>query len=138
MKDLSLHVMDIVENSIASGASVVLVSIEEDDAADRLVITIHDNGKGMTESESSNALDPFYSTKQGKRFGLGIPLLKQAAIESGGELDLISKPGTGTVIRAEFCLDHPDLKPMGDMEGTIDLLRRFHPAVTFTFERRKK
>ena len=136
MEDLSLHVMDIVENSIASGATVVLVAIEQDDEVARLVITIHDNGRGMTESESRKALDPFYSTKRGKRIGLGIPLLKQAAVESGGELDLISKPGTGTVIRAEFCLDHPDLKPMGDMEGTIELLRRFHPAVTFTLERR--
>ena len=136
MEDLSLHVMDILENSIAGGATVILIQLEQDEKAGRLSITISDNGCGMSESESEKALDPFYTSKEGKRIGLGLPLLRQAAEESGGEMDLISKPGTGTVIRAEFCLDHPDLKPLGDMEGTIELLQRFHPAVTFTLERR--
>lgn len=137
MEDLSLHVMDIIENSIVSGATDILVRVERDTKARVLAITIHDNGSGMTEAESQRAVDPFYTTKEGKRIGLGLPLLQQSAEEAGGEMDMISKPGTGTLIRAEFRLDHPDLKPMGDMEGTIDLLQKAHPEVTFTLEWRK-
>ena len=137
MEDLSLHVMDVVENSIAGGATAVLVTVERDADARTLAITIHDNGRGMNEAEGQQVLDPFYTTKEGKRIGLGLPLLKQAAEESGGEIDMITEPGKGTVIRAEFRLDHPDLKPLGDMEGTIDLLRKFHPEIAFTLEWRR-
>jgi len=134
VEDLSLHVMDVVENSITGGATVVVIEVEEDAASGVLAITIHDNGRGMDESESEKALDPFFTTKEGKRIGLGLPLLRQSSREAGGELEMVSKPGVGTLIRAEFRLDHPDLKPLGDMKGTVDLLRKFHPEVSFTLE----
>lgn len=134
MEDLSLHVMDVVENSIAGGATVVLVQIEEDADAGILALSIHDNGRGMDETAGRRALDPFYTTKKGKRVGLGLPLLRQAAEEAGGEMKLVSEPGSGTLVRAEFRLDHPDLKPLGDMEGTIKLLQKFHPEVMFALE----
>ena len=114
MQDLSLHVMDVVENSIAGGATVVLVRIEKDAEAGMLAISIQDNGRGMDEIEGRRAIDPFYTTKKDKRVGLGLPLLRQAAEEAGGEMEMISEPGTGTMIRAEFRLGHPDLKPLPD------------------------
>jgi len=134
MEDLSLHVMDVVENSIASGATVVLVRIEEDATEGSLAVSIQDNGRGMDETEGHRAIDPFYTTKKDKRVGLGLPLLRQAAEDTGGGMEMVSEPGTGTLIRAEFRLDHPDLKPLGDMEGTIKLLQKFHPEVTFALE----
>ena len=134
MEDLSLHVMDVVENSITGGATAVLVRVDRNSEAGLLTITIRDDGTGMTATESRHAIDPFYTTKQGKRIGLGLPLLRQAAAEAGGAMDVTSTPGDGTVVRAEFRLDHPDRKPLGDMEGTIDLLRRYHPEVAFTLE----
>jgi signal transduction histidine kinase len=111
--------------------------VETDAAAGLLVISIHDNGKGMDEDESRKAADPFYSSKARKRFGLGLPLLRQSAEAAGGELAMISRPGTGTLIRVEFRLNHPDLKPLGDMEGTVDLLRKYHPEISFELEWRK-
>ena len=134
MEDLSLHVMDVVENSIAGGATVVLVRVDRNSEVGLLTISIQDDGTGMTATESRRAIDPFYTTKDGKRIGLGLPLLRQAAAEAGGMMDVTSTPGEGTVVRAEFRLDHPDRKPLGDMEGTIDLLRRYHPEVAFTLE----
>ncbi|TFH03941.1 MAG: ATP-binding protein [Spirochaetales bacterium] len=134
MEDLSLHVMDVVENSITSGATVVIVRVEKDAEAGVLAISVQDNGKGMDGEESRLALDPFFTTKEGKRVGLGLPLLRQSAREAGGDMEMVSTPGTGTLIRAEFRMDHPDMKPLGDIEGTIDLLRRFHPEITFLLE----
>lgn len=138
MEDLSLHVMDIVENSIRGGASEIKVLLDEVEAPERrLILTIEDNGRGMDEGEIRRALDPFYTSKEGKRIGLGLPLFKQSAVESGGDMTVESTKGSGTRVEAVFGLEHPDMKPLGDMEGTVSLLRMFHPEVTFSFEHRK-
>ncbi len=138
MEDLSLHVLDIVENSIRCGASAVTIELREigaaASAAHRLVLVIEDNGEGMSDEEIEKSLDPFYTTKPEKRVGLGLPLLRQAAAESGGGMTVESTPGRGTRIRAEFGLDHPDMKPLGDIEGTVSLLKVFHREVTFTLD----
>jgi len=134
VEDLSLHVMDVVENSIAGGATAVVVRVERNDEVGLLTISIQDDGTGMTAAESRRAVDPFYTTKEGKRIGLGLPLLRQSAAEADGTMKVTSTPGVGTVVRAEFGLDHPDRKPLGDMEGTIDLLQMYHPEVVFTLE----
>ena len=134
MEDLSLHVMDIVENSIRGGASEISVSLNVVEQTRTLVLVIEDNGKGMSAEEIRKSLDPFYTSKEEKRVGLGLPLFQQAAIESDGGMTVESTPGRGTRIRAEFGLDHPDMKPVGDMEGTISLLKVFHREVAFTFD----
>ena len=136
MEDLSLHVMDIAENSITSGASAISIRTDESVCSGRrrLVLLIEDNGRGMSEEEIERALDPFYTSKEGKRVGLGLPLFRQAAVESGGDMTVESIPGSGIRVRAEFDPDHPDMKPLGDLEGTIALLKVFHPEVTFSFE----
>ena len=134
MEDLALHIMDVVENSLTGGATVIIVRIEENTAENELIISIQDNGTGMDKNQVKQALDPFYTTKDNKRIGLGLPMFRQAAVESGGSMDIMSKPGIGTIVQAIFGLDHPDRKPLGDIEGTIRLLRVFHPEVAFSLE----
>ncbi len=119
MEDLSLHVLDVVENSIAAAARRVVIRIVEDTEFDQLLIVIADDGHGMDKETVQRALDPFFSTRGTKRIGLGIPLLAQAARESDGSLELLSEVGTGTTIRARFRLSHPDRKPLGDMPATV-------------------
>ncbi|MBT3274934.1 MAG: ATP-binding protein [Spirochaetales bacterium] len=138
MEDISLHVMDIAENSITGGATKIEVQIVEDHTSRRLLIVLGDNGRGMDEEELEKALDPFYTSKEGKRIGLGLPLFRQTAVESGGEMNVVSTPGNGTEIRAWFDLDHPDIRPLGDIEGTVNLLKAFHPEVEFTYRHEHK
>ncbi len=85
----------------------------------------------------NNALDPFYMTKTGKRVGLGLPLLAQAAKEAGGDMEIQTAPGEGTAINATFQLSHPDLKPLGDMLETMATLACAHPQVQFVFEHKR-
>lgn len=131
MEDISLHILDIVENAITADASKIEIMVIEDRQNDLLTITIKDNGKGMDEEIISLALDPFFTSKPEKRIGLGLPLFAQAARESGGGLEIESKPDGGTEIIAKFRMSHPDRKPLGDIQGTLDLLRITHPEIDF-------
>lgn len=138
MQDISLHVLDIVDNSIRAGATRVDIIIVEDPREDLLLVEIIDNGEGMDEQTKRNALDPFFTSKENKRVGLGIPLLAQAAREAGGTLTLDSAPKGGTHISVSFTYSHPDRKPMGDIEGTVRLLTFTHPEISFMYTYEKK
>jgi len=137
MEDLSLHILDIVENSIAASASRVEIRVEEDRASDLLTIEITDDGKGMDEEALRNALDPFFTTRTTRKVGLGLPLLGQAARDTGGDIQISSRPGEGTTVRASFRLSHPDCKPMGDIAQTIRTLVAGHPQVDFIYEHKE-
>ena len=137
MEDFSLHVLDVVENALSAGADRIEVRIVVQRKEDFLRIEIEDNGRGMDEQMVSQALDPFYTTKSGKRVGLGLPLLAQAADEAGGDMDVEAELGKGTVVRATCRLSHPDLKPIGDMLQTMAILTCVHPDVQFVFEHRQ-
>lgn len=117
--DLSLHVLDIIENSVAAGATEIRVYITEDDIQNLLTIEITDNGKGMDREVLSKVLDPFYTTKTVRKVGLGLSMLAQATKEADGRFDVQSQPGKGTKIAAEFVYDHIDRKPLGDMAETV-------------------
>ena len=134
MQDLSLHILDIVENSINAGSSRIEVRIVTDEKADHLGLSIADDGRGMDEEELEKARDPFYTSKPGKRVGLGIPLLAQAAREGGGEFSIRSAAGGGTLLKATFRMSHPDTKPLGDIAGTMRMLQVTHPEIEFVFE----
>lgn len=133
VEDLSLHILDIAENAINASASLIEVEIEEREEEDLLVITICDNGTGMEPRALERALDPFYTTKEGKITGLGLPLLAQAAKEAGGDLVVRSAPGEGTEVKATFSLSHIDLKPLGDIAATLQTLIAGHPEVDIHF-----
>lgn len=119
MQDLSLHILDVGENAVTAGATLIHIAIHEDIPQNRLLLEITDNGKGLDETARQKALDPFYTTKSTKRVGLGLPMLAQAAKEAGGDLTLQSEKGKGTTIRAHFVHDHIDRKPMGDIAATL-------------------
>jgi hypothetical protein len=127
MEDLSLHILDIAENSINAGARSISIMIDENVNEDRLIVEIKDDGKGMNAEAAERATDPFYTTRNTRRIGLGLPLLKEAAEMANGKLEIRSIPNVGTNIRATFQLSHIDRKPFGDMAETITaLLAREH------------
>ena len=122
MQDLSLHILDISENSIAAGATKIKIKINEDIRGNKLVLEIEDNGRGMDKETRQKVLDPFYTTKTtetSSEAGLGIPLLAQSAQEAEGNLKIKSKIGKGTTIIAEFVYDHLDRRPLGNMADTM-------------------
>lgn len=137
MEDLSLHILDIVENSISASAKRIEIRIDEDQAKDLLTIEIKDDGKGMDEKTLRNVLDPFFTTRKTRRVGLGLSLLAQAARESDGEIELSSEPDKGTTVKAIFHASHPDCKPIGNMYETIRTLVVGHPEVDFLYEHKK-
>ncbi len=134
MEDLSLHVLDIVENALSASADRVRILIHEDTGTDQMLLEIEDNGRGMDAEWCQRALDPFFTTKTTRRVGLGLPLLAQAARESGGALELISEPGRGTTVRAVFQLSHPDRKPLGDIAETLRMILGSRPDVGLRFD----
>jgi signal transduction histidine kinase len=137
MEDLSLHILDIAENSITASAKRIEIRIDEDQAKDLLTIEIKDDGKGMDEQTLKKVLDPFFTTRTTRRVGLGLSLLAQAARESDGKIELDSRPGGGTTIRASFRYSHPDCKPMGDIDETLRTLVVGHPEIDFLYEHKK-
>lgn len=134
MEDLSLHILDIVENATNAGATLVSVSIEEDSKKDLLEITIKDNGSGMDAQSLNGIRDPFFTSRSTRRVGLGVPLLEAAAREAGGHLRVDSQPGRGTKVRATFQAGHIDRKPLGDMGATLISLIMGNPQVDFVYE----
>lgn len=137
VQDLSLHILDIVENSLTAGAGRVEIRIEEDLRTDRMVLEIIDDCCGMDETMVKQALDPFFTTKTVRRVGLGLPLLAEACRICNGELCLQSCPGEGTTVKATFQHSHIDRKPLGQMGDTLITLIVGHPEVDLLYEHRK-
>ncbi len=137
MEDLSLHILDIVENSIAAKSDKIEIIITEDIKKDVLSVEIIDNGIGMDKETVKKALDPFYTSKQVRRFGFGLPLLSEAAKAANGQLSIESEKGEGTRIRADFQHSHIDRKPMGDMAQTIITLVIGNPEVNLIYIHKK-
>jgi hypothetical protein len=133
MEDLSLHVLDIVENATAAGATQVEIGIQEDPAEDLLSLTIVDNGRGMDRHMLEKARDPFVTTRTTRRVGLGLPFLEQATREAGGDLSIESRPNLGTRVKATFQASHIDRKPLGDMGSTLISLISGNPDVDFIY-----
>ena len=137
MEDLSLHILDIVENSVAAKADRIEIRISEDINRDLLSVEVIDNGEGMDEGTVKKALDPFYTTKTVRRFGLGLPLLSEAAKAANGRLSISSKKGKGTRVRADFQYSHIDRQPLGRMGHTIVALVMGNPEVDFIYVHKK-
>lgn len=133
MRELSLNILDIAQNSIAAGATLVTVRVEEDSAADRLTLAVEDNGKGMTAEQVGRVMDPFYTTRTTRKVGMGIPLFRMAAEMAGGGLTIDSTPGAGTTVSAEFTLSHIDRMPLGDIADTMVTLIRLNPQLDFVY-----
>ena len=117
MEELSLQLLDLIQNSVKAGASLIEIIITE--KAGLLTIELNDNGCGMSEEFLQRVESPFTTTRTTRKVGLGIPLFKQAALMAGGDFGIISRQGEGTRIKASFEINNIDRAPMGDLAGTI-------------------
>ena len=137
MKEISLNILDISENSVKAKATLVSILIEED--AQQLRLTISDNGTGMTDEVLRSVTDPFYTTRTTRKVGMGIPLLKFAAEQTGGALTVASRhcesyPDThGTDVCAVFYKNHIDFTPLGDAASSVVTLIQGHPDIDFIY-----
>lgn len=138
MKELSLNILDIAMNSVKAGAENILIKLDE--TADKLTLIIKDDGCGMSEETVNNVMNPFYTTRTTRSVGLGVPLLKLAAEQTGGgiTIDSVSEkdnPEThGTTVTAEFYKNHLDFTPLGDVVSTITTLIQGSPEREWRFE----
>lgn len=133
MTELSLHILDIAENSTKAGASLIQITVDVSLLADRIMITITDDGHGMNEEQLANVTDPFFTTRTTRKVGLGVPFFKQAAECSGGSFSITSTVGTGTTVTASFCYSHIDRIPLGDLNSTIYTLITMHADCDFLY-----
>ena len=133
MRELSLHIMDIIENGLVAGASLIRLSVQEDRVESWLRITISDNGRGMSPDMLRQAVDPFYTTRTTRRVGLGLSLLKEASKRCDGDFRIQSKEAEGTEVHVSFRLDHIDLAPMGDIAGSLSALIMGNSDVDFVY-----
>jgi len=136
MRELSMHILDIAQNSLAAGSTRVEVRIREDLPADLLVIEVRDNGRGISEAMLPRVTDPFVTSRTTREVGLGLPLLKEAAERCGGCLEVRSEKMQGTTVIARFRLDHFDRAPLGDMGETMGVLIAANPNVDFLYDHR--
>ena len=120
MKELALHMLDIAQNSIAAGARRVVLTVEE--SGGRIRLEAADEGRGMDPAFLARVTDPFTTTRTTRKVGLGLPLLRLAAEQTGGGLEIRSAPGKGTTVTAAFFSGHIDCPPLGDMAATVALL----------------
>lgn len=133
MRDLSMHVLDIAQNSIKANAKLVTIDFSIDDER-RLTLTIRDDGCGMSQEFLQRVTDPFTTTRTTRRVGLGLPMLKQSAEACGGDMRIQSAEGEGTTVTATFDLTHIDCIPMGALCDTLLTLVVLNPeAPEFAF-----
>ncbi len=138
MKELSLNILDISQNSISAGATKIEIFLVEDDNK-LLTLTIVDNGCGMSKETVECVRDPFYTTRTTRKVGMGIPLLRLAAEQTGGELYIESTTAEestgshGTKVQATFHTDSIDFTPIGDIVSTMCVIIQGHPEIDYVF-----
>ncbi|NLP36582.1 MAG: ATP-binding protein [Firmicutes bacterium] len=127
MRDISLHLLDILQNSISAKATEITVHIGAIPSQDLLYLKVTDNGVGMEKELLRRVVDPFVTTRKTRPIGLGLPLLKEAAKRSGGDLVITSSKGRGTKVKATFGLTHIDRPPLGNIADTVVVVVTAHP-----------
>ncbi len=137
MKEISLNILDITENSVKAGATLTQIKLAETN--DTITLTVTDNGCGMSDEVLKTVLNPFYTTRTTRKVGMGLPLLKLAAEQTGGGLEIFSKSEKsfpndhGTTVNAVFYKNHIDCAPIGDTVETVKTLIQGHPDTDFLF-----
>ncbi len=135
MRELSLNVLDIAQNSIKAEASLVEIELSQSTEKKELLIGIYDNGRGMTSEQVQSVTDPFFTTRTTRKVGLGIPFFKMSAEMTGGSFEIESEVGKGTRVKALFRTDHLDFTPIGDMSSTVILLITMNLHIDFVYKR---
>jgi len=132
MKELSLKLLDVAKNSVSAGATQIGLSLTEDEQG-WLTITISDNGRGMSPDFLSQVTDPFTTTRTTRKVGMGLPLYRMAAEQTGGSLGIQSTEGVGTTVTARFHRAHLDCPPLGDLADTVALLIQGSPDIRWEY-----
>ncbi|HHF52290.1 MAG: ATP-binding protein [Candidatus Aminicenantes bacterium] len=133
MEDISLHILDIAENSIKAKAKNIKIKFHENTKKDKTILEIADDGEGMNKKTLNKALNPFFTTKNTRTVGLGLSLLSESAKAANGTFSIKSKPGKGTHLKAVFQTSHIDRKPMGDIASTLISIISGHPEVNLVY-----
>lgn len=133
LEDLSAHVLDIAENSVMAESTEIMIEVIEGISSDKLIFSVEDNGKGMTEDFISKVTDPFTTTRTTRRVGMGLPFLRQSAELCEGKLEIISEPGKGTKITATFRMSSIDRPPLGDIPATVMTLIMGSPEIHWIY-----
>ena len=133
MREIALHILDIAQNSVVANAKNIKIEVIEDVAADILSVEISDNGCGMTAEFLANVTSPFTTKRTTRKVGLGIPLLKLAAENTGGRFEILSEINVGTTTKAVFGYSHIDRQPLGDMAETMLGLITSYESVDFLY-----
>ncbi len=136
MRELSMHILDLAQNSIAAEAKTLEIEVIADTPADRLTISLRDDGKGMAPELLASVKDPFTTTRTTRRVGLGVPMLDEAARACEGDLSVQSEPGKGTSLVATFKLSHIDRAPLGDIASTIVSIVAANPQLHLRYTQR--
>lgn len=135
MRELSLNILDIAQNSIVAGATLTEIVVNENTKENTLLIGIYDNGCGMSEEQVKSVIDPFYTTRTTRKVGMGIPLFKMSAEQTGGSFKIESEKGVGTRIEAFFKTDSIDFTPLGDIASTIVTIVSMNNDKEFLYKR---
>lgn len=133
MTEISLNVLDVTENSVKAGATLIRIIVDINSPDDRMTVSVEDNGCGMTPEQLQKVTDPFFTTRTTRKVGLGVPFFKQAAELTGGTFEITSAPGVGTKTSATFVLSSIDRMPLGDMVSTIHQLIVMHQNCDFLY-----
>jgi hypothetical protein len=133
VRELSLHLLDIAENSVAANATQVKLTVIEDEQTDLLQMSVEDNGKGMDAETVAKITDPFVTSRTTRKVGLGLPLLKEAAEACNGFLKISSQPGIGTQVKVQFQRSHIDRMPLGNLAETYVQLLILNPQINWIF-----
>lgn len=135
MKEISLNLLDIAQNSVSAGATLIELTVRESQAEDIVLMSVADNGKGMSPEFLARVTDPFTTTRTTRPVGMGLPLLKMEAEMTGGGLEIKSELGRGTTVTATFRRSHIDTPPLGDLKGTVVTLIQGSPDINFVYRR---
>ena len=141
MKELSLNILDIAQNSIKAQAQHLTIALEK--TGSWLSITIVDDGVGMSPEFAEQAANPFTTTRTTRKVGMGLPLFKLAAEQTGGTFSIVSHQAQfegdahGTTVTATFDTNHMDCEPLGDITSTILALIQGNPDLSLTYTYRK-
>ena len=133
MTEIALNVLDVAQNSVRARATLVRICVTADTGADRMDITIEDNGCGMSREEILQVEDPFFTTRKTRKVGLGVPFFKYSAQCTGGDFKITSEKGKGTKVSASYVLSSIDRMPLGDMPGIIHTLVTLNTHIDFVY-----
>jgi Signal transduction histidine kinase len=136
MPDIAMHLLDIIFNSIHAKAHLIKIYIKDSQKEDRIVCRIEDDGCGMDEQTQIEVQNPFFTTRTTRDVGLGIPLFKQGALQTGGQFHLASKLGEGTVIEAIYVKSNIDCPSLGDLAETLVTLIQADEKIAYEVDYR--